>query len=623
MVAVLAGGTGASGSPGARPLDETDGLGVDALQAVAEEPAAARAPAADLRELRRRIAEIVARRPGLGVAVAVIGPEGSLIEGFGRAAPERNMDANVLFRVGSVTKSLVSIAMMRLVEQGKIRLDDRVLALAPEIARNPFEKTHPLRVEHLLEHTAGFDEMRFNEIIDPARNEDRTLREVLAVNPRSREARWPPGTRHAYSQPGYTTAAYLIEKASGMPYERYLEEQVFRPLGMRTASMRLGPETRARLAQGHHGGRPEPYLHMIHRPAMNLMISAQDLSRLLRMLLGRGVIDGQRFLGAASVARIESSALPYGPPNVRYGLGNWGDVSGPVPMRGHGGFMPGYQSFYRYEPRLGIAYATLTNDTGRGLGGVGGEIFAYLMAGRRPSPPPTVPQRPEVLAGYAGRYQLASPNIEFTRFHTDVYRGIEVTARGDQLWLTLPEKSPVPLVASGPGFFRFFRQSDSSIVFTRDAAGKRVVVIGQQYYEEESAWWAAARKWLMEGALTLLMSTLFIPIIIAARGVRSESALLLRPLLAALCLFGMSVAFGQAREHGLLGARSLVTVAFWLLSWAFGLMSYSALAHAARATRSEAHAAVRAYALLASLAAVWITMHLSRYGVIGLRTWRW
>jgi len=63
-------------------------------------------------------------------------------------------------------------------------------------------------------------------------------------------------------------------------------------------------------------------------------------------------------------------------------------------------------------------------------------------------------------------------------------------------------------------------------------------------------------------------------------------------------------------------------VAFWLLSWGFGLCSYSALARARDAGR-EVAGFLRVYAVVVSAAAVWITLHLSRYGLIGLRTWRW
>jgi CubicO group peptidase (beta-lactamase class C family) len=627
MVAVLAGAPALSR---ADPFvfDDLDRAGIDRLAALAgdadELDVAAAPPAADLQALSRRIAALVERRPGTGAAVVVIGPSGTLVEGFGQASPERPMEATTLFRVGSLTKSFLSLAVMRLVEQGKLRLEDRVLALAPEIAANPWERTHPLRVAHLLEHTSGFDEMRFNEIFDADLDEDRPLREVLALNPRSRVARWPPGTRHSYSQPGYTTAAYLIEKVSGMPYERYLEEEVFRPLGIRGASLRLTPAARARLAAGHEDARRLPYLRLVHRPALNLMISAEDVSRLLRMLLGRGLIDGRRFLGEDSVERIErSGTLPYGPASIRYGLGNWGDVSMRVPMRGHGGFMPGYGNIYRYSAARGFGFAVMVNDTRRSpMGAINRQVMEHLLQGERPVPP-SVPQPRAALRAHEGHYQLRSPNVEFQRFHSDVYLGIRIAERDARLWISWPERAPVPLLPTGPAEFRLAGQSDSSVIFTRTSEGRRAAIIGQHYYEEESALWAFARKGAMELALLLLMSTIFVPVLVAARGDRAEAALLWRPFLAALCLWGASSAFGHARRHALLGLCTFSTGLVWILSWGFGLVSYGALAYAARAPRAEGHLAVRIYSVLVSAAAVWVTLHLSVYGLMGLRTWRW
>jgi CubicO group peptidase (beta-lactamase class C family) len=636
-VAVAAAPAPAGGQPPAHDgLDLTAALADDlasdpgdgeAADGEAGAAAADPAPRADIEALRRRIAEIVARAGGPGAAVVVIGADGTrLLEGFGPAGAGAAVDAGTLFRVGSVTKSFLALAVMRLVEQGKLRLEDRIRTLAPEIAvKNRWEKTHPLQVAHLLEHTSGFDEMRFNEMFDDHRAEDRPLAQVLAVNSRSRVARWPPGTRHSYSQPGYTLAAYLIEKVSGMPYERYLEEQVFVPLGIRSASLRLTPAARARLAPGFDRQRPQPYVRLLHRPALNLMISAADLSRLLLVMLNRGTIDGRRFLTEASIDRIErSGTLSYGPPTVRYGLGNWGDVGGPVPTRGHGGFMPGYLTLYRYSPARHFGYAVMVNDPARAkLGSISNAILRYLLAASGPIAPPVVPEPTRPLRDYAGSYQLGSPNIEFIRFHTDVYQGISIAARGGRLRVDFPDRPPMVLVPSGPDQFRQGHHSGSSVQFIRTAAGRRAAIIGQSYYEEEAAWWAWARRAALELSLLLIMSTVCVPLLLVLRARRAENLLLLRPFLTALCLLATSTAFDLARGQGQLGEMTVNTVMVWVSSWAFAFMAYSGFSAALRPARQQVHGAVRAYVFMASAAAVWVALHLSRYGLIGVRTWRW
>src|SRR4051795_9633061 len=137
LVAVVAGAPAASWAADLAP-DPARFAELD-LAGLPEGAAPGPAPG-DLQALRSRLAEIVGRNRAPGAAVALVGPRGELlIEGFGRAGEGRAMDAEALFRVGSITKSFISLAVMRLVEQGKLHLEDRVQALAPELAiRNPF-----------------------------------------------------------------------------------------------------------------------------------------------------------------------------------------------------------------------------------------------------------------------------------------------------------------------------------------------------------------------------------------------------------------------------------------------------------------------------------------------------
>jgi CubicO group peptidase (beta-lactamase class C family) len=582
----------------------------------------------DLDQLRALIDRLVRERGGAGVAVALVDTHGTIwSEGFGRAGPDgRPMSADTLFRVGSLTKPFLALGIMRLVEQGRLRLEDPVSTLAPEIGMaNRWDRTDPIRVAHLLEHTAGFDEMRFNEIFDPDGSQDRPLREVLAVNPRSRVARWRPGTRFAYSQPGYTVAAYLIEKLSGTRYEQFLEQQVFAPLGVKGASLRLTPEVRSRLATGQQGGRPVDQVMLLHRPAANLMISSSGLSRLLALYLGRGTIGGQRFLQPASIERIETCGTIAGiPQGVGYGLGNWGDVQGPIPMRGHGGFVPGYWGFLRYSPRFGFGFAILTNDVnaGRLVDAVARAIYTHLSGGARPPAPPVAPAPSRPLEQYVGSYRHASPGVEFLRFRSDIYDGVRVVARDGQLWVEGARRGG-RLVPTGPDRFRFPRDNDSSVVFGRSAEGRQSLLMKGGYYEQESAWWAMARKAAMELALLLMFSSAFGPALLVACRDRQQVNLVLRPMISGLCLLGTSWAFDRALQNGLLGLATPLTMMVWLLSWGFGITAHHGFVRALPGMRSPLPLGIRIHALLTAAGATWVALHLSRYGLIGIRTWQW
>jgi CubicO group peptidase (beta-lactamase class C family) len=602
----------------------TDGWDDPALAAEADDASAA----PDREALAAQIAEIVERTGAPGAAVAVVDSAGVWVRGFGLAGLDgRAMTPETLFRVGSLTKPFITLAILRLVQAGRLRLEDRVRDLLPELAmRNRWERTDPVRVAHLLEHTSGFDEMRFNEIFDPQGRQDRPLREVLAHNPNSRVVRWRPGSGFAYSQPGYTVAAAIIEKVSGLAYERFLQEQVFGPLGVEGAALRLEGATRTRLATGHHRRQRVEQVMLLHRPAGNLMISAAGVARLIQLQLGRGQVDGRRFLAAEHILRMERcGTMPHAPAASCYGMGNWGDVGGPLPLRGHGGFMPGYFVNYRYSPQRGFGYVVMVNDTGVGIAlrQISKAILRAELAGAPPPRPPKLPT-PGDLGRYTGYYRLASPGVEFLRFLSDVYEGVTIREQGGNLFMDLPEVGGIPLVATGPDLFRTPRDCDSSARFSVSPQGRRVLVLHSVAFEEQNAIWAAARRWLLEGSLLLLRTTVVVPLFLLLLGDREKRRLLLRPLLAALSLSGMASAFDYAQEQNLLGVACAPTLTVWILSWLFALAAHTGLQRAVRSMRSvEVSLAVRTYALLVSAAAVWVALHLSHYGLIGLRTWRW
>ena len=175
--------------------------------------------------------------------------EGGL--GLADVAAKRPVTAHTLFRIGSVTKTFITAGLMQLIEQGKLHLNDEVHKITPEIPiDNPWEATDPVRVVHLLEHTAGFDDMGLNHMYN---NTATNLRgpAVLAIFRKELRCRWRPGERTRYTNPGYQVAGYLLEKFSGQPYEQYLTEHLLRPLAMPDATPALRISTGPGMSRGY------------------------------------------------------------------------------------------------------------------------------------------------------------------------------------------------------------------------------------------------------------------------------------------------------------------------------------------------------------------------------------
>ena len=170
-----------------------------------------------------------------GLMLTLVSHDSVLFEGgLGLADLEarRPVTAQTRFRIASVTKTFVAARLMQLIEQGKLHLTDEVRKIASEMPiDNLWEATDPVRVVHLLEHTAGFDDMRINHFYNTRPTDPRGT-EGLAIFRGELRCRWRPGERMSYSNPGYQVAGYLLEKFSGQPYEQYLTTHLLRPLAM-------------------------------------------------------------------------------------------------------------------------------------------------------------------------------------------------------------------------------------------------------------------------------------------------------------------------------------------------------------------------------------------------------
>lgn len=169
-----------------------------------------------LEELEERIEGVLIETNTPGAAVVLASNEevfwvGAL--GMADVKEERPVTQETMFRVGSISKTFVGLTLLDMQERGALSLDDPLEELIPDFSpENPWGDKNPLLLAHLLEHTAGFDDMSFREYVlsDP----DITLEEAFQVNPRTMELRWAPGKHASYSNVGPSVAAYAIMKPS-------------------------------------------------------------------------------------------------------------------------------------------------------------------------------------------------------------------------------------------------------------------------------------------------------------------------------------------------------------------------------------------------------------------------
>ena len=313
------------------------------------------------------VGEVLADAGVPGAALVVI-EDGRVVFSRNYGVSDRSTRAPVVddtvFRAGSISKSFTSIGVMTLVEEGRLSLDAEVATLLPDLAiRNGWRARHPVRLVHLLEHTAGLDDIAFRHYLLEGR--DIPLSEAVNLYGPYR-SRWRPGTRTSYSNAGPIMAGRVIEVVSGERFQDFMARRLTDRLGMTSAAWTQTPEIAGRLSRSYSGDdlTEERFMDIPGRPSGSLNVTARDLARLPLLMLGRGTLDGVTYFTPATAARLETPAgndaaragLRYG-----YALGNVADTRGRAVFHGHDGSIDGFVATYAYAPQIGGAYVLMAN----------------------------------------------------------------------------------------------------------------------------------------------------------------------------------------------------------------------------------------------------------------------
>jgi CubicO group peptidase (beta-lactamase class C family) len=578
-------------------------------------------------ELRARIAEVLAREKVPGVGIALIGRDGPIwIGGVGIADLKTGtpVDEHTVFRVASITKMVVALGVMKLVDQGKLDLDRPLRDYIPDAGiDNPWEAESPVTLGEVLEHTAGLDDMHPNETFG---NDDAmSPSAALTLNPRSRVIRWRPGTRHAYSNVGYTLAARAIEVATGEPFDTWLRREILAPIGMRDADFRRTDTLKAHLAVGYvEPDRASPFRPIPHRGAGALLASPAEMAKLVELFLRRPPL-----ISAASFDRIErTGTLPYPRLDVGYGLGNYGDVSQPARARGHDGGLPGFLSALRYFPDQGVGYVMLLNGMWSPAAylEIRALLFAYLTRGRTFSAPAAAPAPPPE----AAYYSFASPRHGLFGFLDRALLGWHVTTHDDRVHIEPNIFPGSDLVATPDGAYRLPRESGSSITFTRSRDGTPVIHDHLAYGEASS--WLRVRGVInvLGFSVTFLRFApvwLAIALVFVALGLRRLVALdlMVCPALAYMLFASLPRLLTEAALREVLGECNVWTIGFCAVSIAFASCAFAGVIAAVRwqLRPDRPPLRTRLYPSIAAVIAACLAMWLGVHGIIGLTFWTW
>lgn len=590
-------------------------------------------------ELRQAIESVLqeTRTPGAGV-VLVSKDQVLWAAGVGSAdlATGREVTPDTMFRAGSISKSFVALALMKLQEQGKVRLDDRLQDLVGDIEfGNAWEDTDALRLVHLLEHTSGFDDIAVREYAASVPNSNH--RESLAFDPRPRNCRWRPGRFFSYSNAGYALAGYAVEQASGQPFDRFMNDELFAPLEMTSATFRSNELARQRLATayGPDGVTPTPYEHILGRASGALNVTPTELAHLVQMLLNRGTFRGTRLLEPESIARLEAPATGLGAAGrAGYGLGNYAAFHNGFRLRGHSGALTSFVARYAYAPDHGVGYVIMLNSgSHQALEQIDKLILGYLSRDWGAAPNPPTEPSDERLSQFEGYYEPHTPRLELGRF-VERLVGIQhvAVARGGLKVRGLADEPQTLLPAGKGGLFRGEEEPEATIAFV-EADGQMYAVgslPGRTNYRRVPGWQVWGQMAVAGYCGVMMLSTILFAMVWAPRKLfgrmRDVRHLNVRiwPLLAVFWLVvavGVLVAAAADNPIQRLGVPTIWSVGFCALTWIFAGTAAVGFAQAVRARRWEMNTWVRCHALLVSVANVVVASYLGYWGIIGWRTW--
>ena len=406
--------------------------------------------AQDLARMDEVVQYNVSNKKFMGSVLVARGEEILLNKGYGSANLEWNIPNSpaTKFRLGSVTKQFTAAAILLLEERGKLKTDDPVKKFMSD-APTAWEK---ITIYHLLTHTSGIP--NFTSFPDyPSQKPFAATPEKLVARFRDKPLDFQPGEKWSYSNSGYILLGYVLEKASGESYEKFLQENIFGPLGMKDSGYDSNSAIILRRASGYGPGKDGPtnaeFIHMsIPFSAGALYSTTEDLLRWEQGLFGG------KLLSAASLAKMTT------PFKDDYACGVGVRTVNGRRVIDHGGGIEGFNTFLAYYPDDKLTVVALSNLNG----GAPQQIVSQLAAIARgekvelPSERKEISVAPKILEQFVGTYQLA-PKVNMM-----------ITIESGQLISQVSGQGKVPLFATSETKF-FPKVVDAEIEFGKDDKG--------------------------------------------------------------------------------------------------------------------------------------------------------
>ena len=399
------------------------------------------------------IQDRVANKTFMGSVLVAKGDEVIFDKSYGSANLEWDVPntPDTKFRVGSVTKQFTAASILLLQEHGKLSIDDPVKKYFTD-APPAWDK---ITLFHLLTHTSGIpsytDVPNVMELVAQP-----TTPRKLIDSFKSKSLLFEPGTKWKYSNSGYIVLGYIIEKVSGVTYQRFLDENIFKPLGMKDSGYDSNTQIIKCRASGYEsrGGtfQNAPYIDMSETySAGSIYSTTHDLLRWERALFGAKLL---------SQASLQKMTTPF---KDEYGFGLFiRNLNGRREIE-HGGDINGFNTDMAFWPDDQLTVIALGNVNGFAPDGIVRDLSASAHGEQvtAASERKEITLAPDALKPYVGRYDTdQAPGMH-----------LDITLEKVHLEAQLSGQPKFPIFAESPTRF-FWKVVDAQIDFAKDASGK-------------------------------------------------------------------------------------------------------------------------------------------------------
>ena len=391
----------------------------------------------------------------VGIAAAVVrGNDTLLLKSYGKADVEWNvpLPVDAMFEIGSITKQFTAVALLQLRDDGKLSLDDDITRWLPDFDT----RGNKVTLRRLLDHTSGIKGLTEMPEFGNLASNGRYPRDSAYALIKRYPFEFKTGEAQIYNNSAFWLLGLVVEKASGMSYEDYVEKKLFAPLGMKRSMYCNSAENVERRAHGYQvqNGvirRAPTNVHTWPFSAGSLCSTAGDLVTWLKALHGGKVLSPTSYIEMTTGSKLnDGTPLRYG-----MGIGVGKDVRD-LNVIGHGGGIAGFTSEASWYPDAQAAIVVLMNSNGNiDPGAIGGELAAELLPWTRP----VLKQFSGDGAPLLGTYKGPSRGREMVMEVTQGAQGVEFSVNGS------PKRS-LPwvdgLTFRQGGALLTFRRADSS-----------------------------------------------------------------------------------------------------------------------------------------------------------------